>query len=525
MPLSPAARDLVIRVILAEAEGEGPEGQLAVANVINNRSLSGAWGDRETGGLTRLLTSKGQFAAPKNVSQDDPMYRQVAAIVDRMATTGAPDNTGGATHFYAPQGMQPVGRVPDWAVGRQGRKIGNQLFYSLPLNASNTAGAVDLHAPPPGAAPGGSAKDDGSKAFLSSLSAHTDRPGDTANLNPQFATRLASAIKQAQAAGLNVSLESAFREPGQLKEKGDTSQASAYDAGGNSSHSYGLAVDIRGLDGPNGPITQRWAQIAQANGLNNPYGVGNAKEFNHWQLPAQPLERTPQLLASLKAAKASGDVNAVWSAYSGASPESQVATRQSYPPVASAGAAPAPAPAAPADVPAAQAQPVSAKAPAGQPAASLKASDANARYQVLQGMTTGGGGQGGRNPFLYTAMNLAPGAGTPAAPAPAAQTARPDLAQRAPLDQAPQPPARPANLGSQPTTTVVTPPERPGSPMSSLVPNWGATVPNDPNTLPGRDVNNELAMTPGGPSMGYPAVTNPFADSMQRLLQGLFPTR
>ena len=42
-----------------------------------------------------------------------------------------------------------------------------------------------------GAAPAELPQDDGSKAFLATLSAHTDRPGDTANLNPQFATRLA----------------------------------------------------------------------------------------------------------------------------------------------------------------------------------------------------------------------------------------------------------------------------------------------------------------------------------------------
>ena len=144
-------------------------------------------------------------------------------------------------------------------------------------------------------------------AYLSGLSAHPTRPGDTSNFNPTFATALANSIRQARAAGLNVGLESGFREPGQT--------GSAYDAGGNSSHTYGLASDISGLDGPNGKATQQWAQIATANGLHNPYGIGDAKEFNHWQLPEQPLEQNPQLLASLKAAKATGDFQNVWSAY------------------------------------------------------------------------------------------------------------------------------------------------------------------------------------------------------------------
>jgi hypothetical protein len=143
--------------------------------------------------------------------------------------------------------------------------------------------------------------------FLSGLSAHPDRPGDVSNFNPVFASRLAAALRQARAAGLPVSLMSGFREPGQT--------GSAYDAGGNSSHTYGLASDISGLDGPNGKITQQWAQIAEANGLHNPYGIGDKAEFNHWQLPATPLEQQPQLLASLKAAKATGNFQNVWSAY------------------------------------------------------------------------------------------------------------------------------------------------------------------------------------------------------------------
>jgi hypothetical protein len=147
-------------------------------------------------------------------------------------------------------------------------------------------------------------------AYLSGFSAHPDREGDTSNLNPDFASSLANAIRQARAAGLPVGLMSGYRS--------DTTTGSAYDAGGNSSHGYGLASDISGLDGPNGKITQQWAQIAQANGLHNPYGIGNEKEFNHWQLPPQPLEQTPQLLASLKAARSSGNFQNVWNAYNGA---------------------------------------------------------------------------------------------------------------------------------------------------------------------------------------------------------------
>lgn len=143
-------------------------------------------------------------------------------------------------------------------------------------------------------------------AYLSDLSAHPDRTGDTSNLNPLFAAKLAAAIQDARAQGLDVGVMSAFREPGQT--------GSAYDAGGNSSHSYGLASDISGLDGANGPKTKAWASIAAKYGLYNPYGIGDSAEYNHWQYTSQPLEKIPGALDSLKAAKASGNMQAVWSA-------------------------------------------------------------------------------------------------------------------------------------------------------------------------------------------------------------------
>jgi len=155
-------------------------------------------------------------------------------------------------------------------------------------------------------------------AYLSGLSEHPNRPGDVSNMNPDFAARLATALRQANAQGLKLGVMSGYRD--------DSTTGSAYDAGGNSSHGYGLASDISGLDGPNGKITNAWAQIAEANGLHNPYGVGNKAEFNHWQLPPQPLEQTPQLLASLKEARATGNWNNVWSAYNSGGGPSRVAT-------------------------------------------------------------------------------------------------------------------------------------------------------------------------------------------------------
>lgn len=150
------------------------------------------------------------------------------------------------------------------------------------------------------------------RAFLNSISGHPDRPGDTSNMHPEMVQRLAGALRQARSEGMPLTLFSGFREPTQT---GTATQSGRYDARGLSSHSYGLATDIGGLDGANGRMTQRWAQIAGQYGLSNPYGAGHPREFNHWQLNPQPLERTPQLLASLQAARATGDYSKVWAAY------------------------------------------------------------------------------------------------------------------------------------------------------------------------------------------------------------------
>jgi hypothetical protein len=70
---------------------------------------------------------------------------------------------------------------------------------------------------------------------------------------------MAAAIRQARAEGLNVGVESGFREPGQT--------GSAYDAGGNSSHSYGMAIDVNGIGEPGSDSARRWYTLAAANGI------------------------------------------------------------------------------------------------------------------------------------------------------------------------------------------------------------------------------------------------------------------
>src|SRR5262249_41010102 len=98
----------------------------------------------------------------------------------------------------------------------------------------------------------------------------TDRPP------PEFAVRLANAIRDARNNGLPcASIFSAYRPP-------------AFGIGGfhdkfNSLHTYGLAVDMRGIGSPGSPEARLWHEIAARNGVVCPYGPRDRAEWNHCQ--------------------------------------------------------------------------------------------------------------------------------------------------------------------------------------------------------------------------------------------------
>src|SRR6516162_8365512 len=111
-------------------------------------------------------------------------------------------------------------------------------------------------------------------------------------LHPEFAVRLEHAIREARSAGLPfAAVFSAYRPP-------------AFGVGGfsdkfNSLHTYGLAVDMRGIGSPGSPEAQVWHQIAARNGVVCPYGPRDRAEWNHCQptsvkmiLAANPLRET-----------------------------------------------------------------------------------------------------------------------------------------------------------------------------------------------------------------------------------------
>jgi hypothetical protein len=114
----------------------------------------------------------------------------------------------------------------------------------------------------------------------------TARPGGTMvrqgpdlaleRLHPEFAKRLASAIRDARGAGLSeAGVFSAYRPP-------------VFGVGGFSDkyyslHAYGLAVDMYGIGRPGSTEARKWHEIAAKRGIVCPYGYRNRVEWNHCQ--------------------------------------------------------------------------------------------------------------------------------------------------------------------------------------------------------------------------------------------------
>jgi hypothetical protein len=95
-------------------------------------------------------------------------------------------------------------------------------------------------------------------------------------IHPEFALRLAKAIREARQSGLPLAgIFSAYRPP-------------VFGIGGfvdkfNSLHTYGLAVDMQGIGGPGTAETRLWREIAARYGILCPYPVDSRSEWNHCQ--------------------------------------------------------------------------------------------------------------------------------------------------------------------------------------------------------------------------------------------------
>lgn len=130
-------RDIVIRTVIGEAANEGPEGWAAVVNVLRNRTQDSRWPDQI--GVVALQPQ--QFSAwnegaggndlVRKHNPGDPLYERVGAVVDQVMA-GGQDNTGGATHYYSPAGMQALvsegsqsNLLPRWLQEENNRRGGN----------------------------------------------------------------------------------------------------------------------------------------------------------------------------------------------------------------------------------------------------------------------------------------------------------------------------------------------------------------------------------------------------------------
>lgn len=124
--------------VLGEAS-PNPAEQRAVAHTILNRQKSGNFGES----LPEILRPD-QFNAWEDAEglvakMNTPQFKKALEIV-RMAKSGElPDNTGGATHFYAPKMQAEMSvrnpkkyrsAVPKWAEGKEGRQIGATKFFA-----------------------------------------------------------------------------------------------------------------------------------------------------------------------------------------------------------------------------------------------------------------------------------------------------------------------------------------------------------------------------------------------------------
>ena len=112
--LTPQELDIVCRVVAAEARGEDLQGQMAVAQVIRDRSQ--LWGMT----VMEVCLAPGQFAAPYQGEISPEIVQAVWAVFDEgMSVFDEP-----VTHFHADYVS------PYWAESKVSRgSVGAHLFY------------------------------------------------------------------------------------------------------------------------------------------------------------------------------------------------------------------------------------------------------------------------------------------------------------------------------------------------------------------------------------------------------------
>lgn len=135
-------RDAMIRTVIGEARGQGPEGMKAVAHTIYNRSAISGKTAYDT------VRAPGQFepwqtraAELDAIDPNSDAYKRAAQAVDAALSNPGSDPTGGSTLFLSPSVMQSRGAaLPSWAQGKPSAVIGGHNFYTGAFSGSPQVG-------------------------------------------------------------------------------------------------------------------------------------------------------------------------------------------------------------------------------------------------------------------------------------------------------------------------------------------------------------------------------------------------
>lgn len=138
--------------LIGEARGEGYDGRIAVVNTFHNRAADKGrqvadvclqesqyscwWGENDNAQYVRGLAAAVWFTRVPLSTHDARLFTLCKYLVGGVLTGALPDNTNGATHYYSPRSMVPVGRVPSWAKDRTpSATVGHSIFYAgVPWN-------------------------------------------------------------------------------------------------------------------------------------------------------------------------------------------------------------------------------------------------------------------------------------------------------------------------------------------------------------------------------------------------------
>ena len=163
--------DLLTRTMLGEAAGEDAYGQAAVGSVIRNRTRDSRWG----GSYENVVLAPKQFSAwnsgaggndPSKWDPNSDAYKRTWRIAEGIYDGTIDDKTGGATHYYSPNGMDALvaqgsqpNRIPTWleqetaARGGENYTLGGHVFTGkaeqpmLSVSTKGQAGPTDPYAP------------------------------------------------------------------------------------------------------------------------------------------------------------------------------------------------------------------------------------------------------------------------------------------------------------------------------------------------------------------------------------------